>query len=125
MTESASHLSFDEAETKAMLERIGNLYREAHDLERAYMPVKPWHEHAAFDDIDAARVDITRARDALSGISALLQPESAAGNEQLNMARRADACAVFNYFAECLIEPLGVIESASFRLQQDLRTAQT
>jgi len=79
-------------------------------------------EHAEFAVIDDARWKATRAIDALAGIAALLQPHSTAGNEQLNMARRADAAAVFDLFAEVLRTQMEAIESATFHLQQDLRT---
>lgn len=119
MTESAADLEWK----AAAFARVTELAKEIAAQPAA--PAAPWHEHAAFDEIDAARCQIGRARDALAGIAALMQPESMAGNEQLNMARRADAYAVFDFFASSLVAPLDAIESASFRLQKGLRTAQT
>jgi hypothetical protein len=111
----------DTASTEAAFKHVSDLLKEAR-LKAA--PAKPWHEHAAFDEIDAARWQATRARDALAGIAALLQPDSREGNEQLNMARRAVAYAVFDFFAEVLRAPLDAIDSASNRLQKDLHAAQ-
>jgi len=58
----------------------------------------------AFDDLDTALYNIERLADALRGIGNLLQPEHTPANEQLNMARRSDASAVFEFFGEVLKE---------------------
>jgi len=87
-------------------------------------PATPWHEHGAFDDIDGARWRIDLARDALAGIGSMLQPYGKAGDEQLNMANRGDAAAVFMFFAEAMREPLDLIDQAAFRLKTALRTGQ-
>lgn len=84
----------------------------------------PWHEHGAFGDIEGARWQIARARDALAGIAAMLEPATEAYDEQMNMAHRSDAAAVFAFFAEAMREPLDVIDQAALRLQNDLRTGQ-
>ncbi len=87
-------------------------------------PAVAWHEHGAFDDLYAAQWQISRARDALAGIAALLQPDSRGGDEQLNMAHRSDASAVFAFFAEAMQAPLEVVDSAANRLKTALRTGQ-
>jgi hypothetical protein len=86
--------------------------------------IAPWHEHKAFYAMEGAQTQISRARDAMAGIAALMQPDSQAANEQLNMARRADAFAVFDFFAEALREPLETLDIASNMLQRDLRAGQ-
>lgn len=84
-------------------------------------PARPWHEHNAFEAMEDARFKVSRARDALAGIAAMLQPATSHGDEQMNMTHRSDAAAVFEYFAENMREPLETLDIAANMLQSDLR----
>jgi len=64
----------------------------------------PFYQHVAFNDLDTALYNIERLADALRGIGSLLQPEHTHGDEQLNMAHRSDASAVFEFFGGVLKE---------------------
>lgn len=118
-----------DAQTKreAVLDQVRSMLDEATAADTPTpnpAPAIPWCEHGAFCEIDGARWQIVRARDALAGIAAMLQPETDAYDEQMNMTRRSDAAAVFAFFAEAMCEPLAVIDEAASRLQTDLRAGQ-
>jgi hypothetical protein len=83
--------------------------------------IPPLHKHGAFDDLDAALENIYRLTNALRGIGNLLQPEFA--DEQLNMARRSDASAVFEFFSEALREYREIAAEASQTLQCEAERA--
>jgi len=110
--------------TEAAFQRCVELLRESNESAPTPAPAVAWHEHGAFDEIEKAQSQISRARDALAGIAALMQPDSKAADEQLDMAHRSDAVAIFDFFAEAMSEPLDVLNQAVFRLQQDLRAGQ-
>ncbi len=121
MTETAplSSDEFNEAHRAEAFRLACELLRE--QSAPASAPVIAWHEHKAFHAIDEAQSKISLARDALAGISAMLQPESIHYDEQMNMTRRSDASAVFGFFAEAMREPLETLDSAAYMLQSDLR----
>jgi hypothetical protein len=79
--------------------------------------IPPIRQHGAFYDLDAAIDRIRLAADALKGIGSLLQPEHTEANEQLNLARRYDASAVFEFFGEVLSESRDIASEASDTLQ--------
>ena len=106
---------------EAALERVRELLAEARAKQSSPAPARPWNKHGAFDDMEAARWQIERARDALAGLAALMQPDIQAGNAQLNMARRGDVFAVLDFFAEAMREPLAVLDESANRLEKDLR----
>ncbi|MDD2894356.1 MAG: hypothetical protein PHF20_10585 [Halothiobacillaceae bacterium] len=74
---------------------------------------------SAFDDLDAALNRIRLAADALNGIGNLLQPETSKADEQLNMARRHDASAVFEFFGEVLGESREIASEACETIQRE------
>lgn len=86
-------------------------------------PVKgiPLHEHGAFDDLAASLDRIYLMAGALKGIGSLMRPEHTAANEQLNMAFRADAAAVFEFFADVLSESREIASEAADRLHYEAR----
>jgi hypothetical protein len=81
--------------------------------------IPPLHKHGAFDDLDAALYNIHRLSNALRGIGNLLHPESNSADEQLNMARRSDASAVFEFFGEALNEYREIAVGASYILLRE------
>lgn len=83
------------------------------------MGIPPLHQHGAFDDLDAALWNIQRLSNALLGISKLLQPEGANYDEQLNMVRRSEASAVFDFFGEVLNDYRGIADDASNTLRHE------
>lgn len=114
----------DPADNEVIFQQICNLVEQAKAQQPAPAPARPWHEHSAFVSMEDARFKVSRARDALAGIAALLQPCMEEGDEELSMARRSDAAAVFEYFAETMREPLETLDSAANLLQSALRTGQ-
>lgn len=78
---------------------------------------RPLHQHGAFYDLAAAVRLLALGADALKGIGAMMQPDSDAGNEQLNMARRGEASAIFEFFGEVLKEPAQIAGEAADRLE--------
>lgn len=109
------------AENEALFQSIRERIEQANARQPAPAPTRPWHEHIAFGAMEDARLKVSRARDAMAGIAALLQPYMEEGNEQLNMARRGDVAAVFDYFAETMREPLDTLDIAANMLQSALR----
>lgn len=85
--------------------------------EAAAAPARPLHQHGAFLDLAAAVRLLALGADALKGIGVMMQPDSDAGNEQLNMARRGDASAIFEFFGEVLKEPVQIASEAAERLE--------
>jgi len=81
--------------------------------------VRQFHQHGAFADLDAALYRIRLAADALMGIGNLLHPEKADADEQLNMAMRHDASAIFAFFGEVLGECGEIAAEARETLQQE------
>lgn len=77
----------------------------------------------ALNELDAALYNISRLADALRGIGSLLQPEHTGADEQLNMARRSDASAVFAFFGEVLAGYREDAVSAHEALQRETRRA--
>lgn len=86
-------------------------------IAEAAAPARPLHQHGAFLDLAAAVRLLSLGADALKGIGAMMQPDSEAGNEQLNMARRGDASAIFEFFGEVLKEPVQIASEAAERLE--------
>lgn len=78
---------------------------------------QPLHRNPAFLDLAEAIRIIALGADALKGIGAMMQPESKAGDEQLNMARRGEASAIFEFFGEVLKGPAQIASEATDRLE--------
>lgn len=83
----------------------------------------PFYQHVAFNDLDTALYNIERLADALRGISSLLQVENTIADEQLNMAHRSDASAVFEFFGEVLKGYREVAVCAHNNLQREAKRA--
>jgi len=83
----------------------------------------PLHQRSALDDLDSALYQISRLADALSGIGHLLQPEHGRADEQLNLAHRSGASAVFEFFGEVLNEYRDKAVCAHNTLQQEAEHA--
>ena len=111
----------DNADNETVFQRMCLEMERANSAQTTQEPAIAWHKHGAFDDMEAARWQIERARDALAGLAALMQPDIQAGNAQLNMARRGDVFAVLDFFAEAMREPLAVLDESANRLEKDLR----
>ncbi|BBE51187.1 hypothetical protein OYT1_ch1641 [Ferriphaselus amnicola] len=82
--------------------------------------IPPLHKHGAFDDIDEALNRIRLAASALSGLGSLLEPEHTRADEQLNMALRSQASAVFEFFGLILTENREIAVEAVSRLHFDI-----
>jgi hypothetical protein len=80
----------------------------------------------ALEDLDAALYKIDRLADVLSGIGNLLHPEYNRADEQLNMARRSDASAVFMFFGEVLKEytEIGVLAHNTLQREDERKGGQ-
>lgn len=79
----------------------------------------PLHEHGAFDDIAVSLRGISLAANALRGIGTLMQPEHTRADEQLNMARRSHAAAVFEFFGEVIMEHYDILNEATDRVYHE------
>lgn len=82
-------------------------------------PGVPLHKHGEFHDLEAALNSIDLLSRALCGIGNLLQPESEHADEQLNLAWRSDASAVFEFFGKSLDEYREIAEQARETLQRE------
>lgn len=85
--------------------------------------IPPLHQHGAFFDLDAALDRIRLAADALDGIGILLMPEHTRADDQLNMALRSQAAAIFVFFGEVLSESRENAAEALHYLQRDIEHA--
>jgi len=81
----------------------------------------PLHQHGAFDDLAVSLDRISKMAGALKGIGSLMMPEHSAANEQLNMAFRTDAAAIFEFFADVLGESREIAAEAADRLHYAAR----
>ncbi len=70
-------------------------------------------------DIEEANRILSLGADAIRGIGALLQPETA--DEQLNFAHRSEAAAVFLFLAEALKPAANAINDAVDVLGMEMR----
>lgn len=80
----------------------------------------PLHQHGAFYDIQAALTFIGQAKDALLGISDLLQPEIMIHDEQLNCVHRSQVAAIFLFFGTALAEPVALAYRENESLQREV-----
>lgn len=76
----------------------------------------PLHQHGAFDDASVSLDFIDRAKDALLCIGDLLQPNMAAGDEDLHHVKRSQVAALFAFFGQALAEPIETANEANHRL---------
>jgi hypothetical protein len=77
----------------------------------------PLHDHGAFRVIDASLNRIRLMADALHGLGNLMQPETNGADEQLNMTRRSDVSAIFEFFGDVLSESREIVAEAADTLQ--------
>lgn len=78
----------------------------------------PLHQHGAFYDVQAALIFISQTKDALLGISDLLQPELMIHVEQLNAVLRSQVAAIFLFFGAALAGPVEIAYNENERLQR-------
>lgn len=78
----------------------------------------PLHRHGAFNEMEGAIRLLSLGADALKGIGVMMRPETAAGDEQLNQARRSEISAIFEFFGEVLREPAEIAGDSAWRLEQ-------
>lgn len=107
------HLTIVENETKT---NQGDATMEA-TTDQPKPATSPLHEHGAFLDLAAAIRLLALGAEALNGIGTMMRPDSEAANEQLNMARRGEASAIFEFFGEVLKEPALIASEAADRLE--------
>ena len=99
--------------------RIVEILRTA-EAEAAAAPAfaVPPRRYGAFDDLYARLQFIQFAADALKGLASLMQPMHSSGDEQLNLALRSEATAVFRFFGEALKDPAEEAYNDAERLER-------